>query len=140
MTLYLTQFFLVCLLSVDMTQSIPVYLIFVSWYDPVFDPVRSSLFVISWHDPVHSSLSVLPVCMLFQHVCYSSVDMTQSIPVCLLFQYVSYSSVDMTQSPSLSVIPVGLLFIIWYYTVHSGLSVIQECLLFQYMYIQIYEN
>ena len=120
MTLYLTQFFLVCLLSVDMTQSIPVYLIFVSWYDPVFDLVRSSLFVISWHDPVHFNLSVLPVCMLFQHVCYSSVDMTQS--------------------PSLSVIAVRLLFIIRYYTVHSGLSVIPECLLFQYMYIQIYEH
>ena len=37
----------ICYSSADVTQSIPVYLIFVSWYDPVFDPVHSSLFVIS---------------------------------------------------------------------------------------------
>ena len=127
----------VCYSSADVTQTIPVYLIFVNWYDHVFVPVLSSLFVISWHDPVQSSLS--DICQLiwpspfqsvfYQFVCYSSMSVIRQLTwpsplqsVCyssLLFRYVGYSSVDMTQSPSLSVIAVRLLFIIWYYTIHS---------------------
>ena len=47
------------------------------------------------YDPVHSTWSVIPVCLLFT-----------SIPVGLLFQYVCYSSADVTQS-----IPVYLIFV-----------------------------